>query len=65
MVDVSGRRLEDAIELLAYQGFGKVSIKLTASPRLRDKGYDADSRVVRQRMSDDDTVELLVCNVNS
>ena len=65
MVDVSGRRLEDAIRLLKSQGFEKYTVTLTASPRLRDSGYDAKSRVVRQHISDDGTVELLVCNVNS
>jgi beta-lactam-binding protein with PASTA domain len=65
MENVSGRRLEDAIKLLRADGFEKFNVTLTASPRLREKGYDAKSRVVRQCVSDDGTVELLVCNVNS
>ena len=65
MVDVSGRRLEDAIRLLDSQGIEKIEVRLTASPRLRDRGYNADSRVIRQTFSDHNTVELLVCNLGS
>jgi len=65
MVDVSGRRLRDAVDLLVSRGYEKISVVLTASPRLRDKGCDANSRVVRQRVTDDGTVELLVCNIES
>lgn len=65
MIDVSGLRLEDAIRMLNSQGFEKTQVRLTASPRLRDKGYNADSRVVRQVLSEQNTVELLVCNLNS
>lgn len=65
MVDVSGRRLEDAIKLLNSQGFEKIEVRLTASPRLRDRGYNADSRVIRQALSGQNIVELLVCNMSS
>ncbi len=65
MVDVSGRRMEDAVKILNSQGFERITVRLTASPRLRDKGYNADSRVVRQVLSEQSTVELLVCNLNS
>jgi|LSQX01.2.fsa_nt_gb beta-lactam-binding protein with PASTA domain len=65
MMDVSGRRLEDAIRLLKFQGFERIQVTLTASPRLRDKGFNADSRVIRQELSDQNIVELLVCNLNS
>ncbi|HOJ80886.1 MAG TPA: hypothetical protein PLG72_08565 [Clostridiales bacterium] len=64
MKDVSGFRLEDAMKQLKAQGY-EITVRLTAAPRLRDRGYDADSRVVRQRLLDEKTVELLVCNVNS
>jgi hypothetical protein len=64
MKDVSGFRLEDAIEQLRDPGCGLI-VRLTAPPGMRDRGYDADSRVVRQKMLDGKTVELLVCNVNS
>lgn len=63
MKDVSGFRLEDAMKQLKAQGY-EITVCLTAAPRLRDRGYDADSRVVRQRLLDEKTVELLVCNVN-
>ncbi|NLK87566.1 MAG: hypothetical protein GX279_08760 [Clostridiaceae bacterium] len=63
MVDVSGLRLEDAVRLLNSKGFDSISVRLTASPKMRDKGYNADSRVVRQLLSDKSTVELLVCNL--
>jgi hypothetical protein len=62
--DISGCKLDHALELLKEKGFVKISVKLTASPRLRDAGYDGSSRVVRQFLSDDGIVELLVCNLN-
>ncbi|HOQ06222.1 MAG TPA: hypothetical protein PLP87_00215 [Clostridiales bacterium] len=64
MKDYSGFRLEDAMEQLKAQGY-EITVRLTASPRQRDMGYGTDSRVVRQRLLDNRTVELLVCNVNS
>ncbi len=65
MVDVSGRRLADAVRMLNSQGFDSIRVRLTAPPGLRDKGYSDDSRVIRQVLSEDNTVELLVCNLNS
>lgn len=65
MVDVSGRRLEDALKILDSQGFDRITVKLTASPGRRDKGYNADSRVIRQVLTENSTVELLVCNLDS
>jgi len=65
MMDVAGRRLEDAVDLLISQGYEKISVVLTASPRLRDKGFGPDSRVIRQRVTDNGIVELLVCNIES
>lgn len=62
--DFSGHRLEQALEHLKDKGFVKISVKLTASPRLRDEGYDGSSRVVRQFLKADGTLELLVCNFN-
>ena len=59
--DVSGYKLEKAIALLASLGFCKVDVQLTASPRTRQAGYDKNSRVVRQSISSDDTIVLLVC----
>ena len=64
MKDFPGFRLEDAAERLKAQGY-EVTVRLTASPGQRDRGYDADSRVVRQRLLGGKTVELLVCNINS
>ena len=43
MKDFSGFRLEDAAERLKAQGY-EVTVRLTASPGQRDRGYDADSR---------------------
>jgi hypothetical protein len=62
--DMSGYGLDQAMELLKDKGFVKICVMLTASPRLRDAGYDGSSRVVRQVVRDDGTVELLVCNIN-
>lgn len=62
MPDVSGFRLEKAIKLLSSSGVEKVNVRLTASPRLRQAGYNGNSRVVRQSRTADGTVELLVCN---
>jgi hypothetical protein len=62
--DISGFKLDQALELLKDKGIVKISVKLTASPRLRDMGYDGNSRVVRQFLRDDGTMELLVCNLN-
>lgn len=61
--DVSGYKLDHALELLKAQGIEKISVKLTASPRLRDAGYNGSSRTVRQSVLDDGTLELLVCNI--
>lgn len=62
--DISGFRLDQALELLKDKGSMKISVKLTASPRLRDAGYDGSSRVVRQLLGDDGILELLVCDLN-
>ena len=64
MKDVYGFRLEDEVEQLKAQGY-ETTVCLTAPPRLRDRGYDNDSRVVRQKLLSGKTVELLVCNINS
>lgn len=63
--DVSGYKLEKAIKLLKDQGIKKVTVKLTAPPRMRAAGYDDNSRTVRQSVLDDGTLELLVCNTDS
>ncbi len=65
MVDVSGRRLRDALMILKSQGFDKIAVRLTAPPGQRDKGYSADSRVIRQVLTENSTVELLVCNTDN
>ena len=62
--DISGYKLKQALELLKTQGFDKIEVKLTASPRLREAGFDGTARVARQSVSEDGTIELLVCNVN-
>ena len=62
--DVSGYRLEKALEILKANGMEKVTVTLTAPPRLRNAGYDGQSRAVRQSILDDGTVELLVCNTD-
>ncbi len=63
--DVSGYKLENALELMKAEGIEEVAVKLTAPPRLREAGYDGSSRVVRQSIPDDGVPELLVCNVNA
>lgn len=62
MPDVSGYELWRASELLALHGVKNIEVRLTASPRTRQAGYDRNSRVVRQSISSDGTVVLLVCN---
>ncbi len=64
ITDISGFRLDQALELLKEKGIVNISVKLTASPRLRDMAYDGNSRVVRQFIGADGTMELLVCNLN-
>jgi hypothetical protein len=59
--DVSGYKLETAEKLLASHGYSRVEAQLTASPRMRQAGYDKNSRVVRLSKSADDTIVLLVC----
>ena len=61
--DVSGLRLEQAIELLTSEGFEKLTIHTTAPPRMKGAGYDGHSRVVRMTVAADDSIELLVCNI--
>jgi hypothetical protein len=61
--DVSGYRLEQALALLKKQGFEKTEVRLTASPRLREAGFDGGARVVRQSEAEDGTIVLLVCNM--
>ncbi len=60
--DVSGYMLEKAVKLLASHGYSRIEVQLTASPRMRQAGYDKNSRVVRQSKSADDTIVLLVCS---
>jgi hypothetical protein len=62
--DVCGFRLENASEILTSAGFDKIVVHTTAAPRLRDSGYDGNSRVVRQEISADNVIELLVCNIH-
>lgn len=63
--DVSGFRLEHAIRILSSHGAYRISIRATSPPRLRSAGYDGNSRVMRGRLCENNTVELLVSNVNT
>lgn len=63
--DVPGFELVKALELLKAQGVDKISVHITAPPRLRGEKYDDHSRIVRQRVLDDGMLELLVCNMDS
>lgn len=63
--DVSGLRLGKAIELLKAHGIEKITVRITAPPRVSDEGYDENSRTVRGKVLDDGTLELLVCNIDS
>ncbi len=65
MPDVSGLRLEQAIDILTSLGFEKLTVEITAPPRMRGAGYDGSSRVIRQTMAADGTNWLLVCNIIS
>ena len=62
--DVSGFRLENAFEILTSAGIERIVVHTTAPPRHRDTGYDSNSRVIRQKASEDNTIELLVCNIH-
>ncbi len=62
--DVSGLRLKKAFEILTCAGFKEIVVNTTAPPRRRASGYDDNSRVVRQKISADDVIELLVCNIH-
>lgn len=62
--DVCGFRLENAFEILTSAGFENIVVHATAPPRLRGSGYDGSSRVVRQKKSVDNVIELLVCNIH-
>ena len=62
--DVSGYKLDNALELLKAVGIEKISVQTTASPRRRDAGYNGSSRVIRQSMNEDGSLILLVCNID-
>lgn len=63
--DVCGFRLESAFEILKSAGFDNIVVHTTAAPRLRGSGYDVSSRVIRQKKSADNAIELLVCNIHN
>ena len=62
--DVSGYILDKALEILRERGVVNVSVIQTAAPRLRDTEHDGASRVIRQSVAGNGTLELLVCNMN-
>jgi len=61
--DVCGFKLKDAVKLIKEQGIENYIIMLTAPPRLRNSGYGEESRIVRQRVTGDGKLELIVSNV--
>jgi len=63
--DVSGLRLEQAMNILKSMGYDRLTVDVTAPPRMRGAGYDGSSRVIRQTVAEDGTVGLLVCNIIS
>jgi len=63
--DVSGLRLEQAMDILKSMGFDKLTVDITAPPRMRGAGYDGSSRVIRQTAAADGSIRLLVCNIIS
>ena len=62
--DVSGYRLEDAVELLRAKGIKTINIYQTAPPGKKDKIYNGSSRVLRQVLAEDGSIGLLVCNTD-
>lgn len=65
MPDVSGLRLEQATDILTAMGFDRLTVDITAPPRMRGAGYDGSSRVIRQTLDADGAIGLLVCNIIS
>lgn len=62
--DISGYKMKNAEKLLKEHGIDNYTVMLTAPPRLRDRGYDAESRIIKQRLTDEGKLELIVSNVN-
>ena len=60
--DVVGFTLGEAVRLLHKVGIEVRDIVLTAPPRLAQMTINNKFRVVRQEISDDGGVKLLVCN---
>jgi hypothetical protein len=61
--DICGYKMKNAEKLLKEQGIDNYIVTLTAPPRLRDRGYDEESRIVKQRVTDEGKLELIVSNV--
>jgi len=61
--DLCGYKMKNAVKLLKEQGIENYIVTLTAPPRLRDRGFDEESRIVKQRVTGDGKLELIVTNV--
>ena len=64
---LTGMLVKEAKEALSNDGILDYDIVLTSPPRLSDKGYSDDSRVILVRQNDldesgDPRLEILVCN---
>ncbi|MDD4295476.1 MAG: hypothetical protein PHC69_00770 [Ruminiclostridium sp.] len=64
---LTGMLVKEAKEVLRIEGILNYDIVLTSPPRLSDRGYSDDSRVILVRQNDldesgDPRLEILVCN---
>lgn len=62
--DVSGFKLDKAQKILERFGVKDIIVHVTEPPRSTERSYNNTSRVVRQEVSSDGAVRLLVCNID-
>lgn len=60
--DVAGFSLKDARAIIEKVGFEIGNVKVTRPPRSQLSGYDDSYRVIRYGLSDDNKIDLLLCN---
>lgn len=60
---LTGMLLKEAKDVLSREGILNYDIVLTSPPRLSDRGYNDDSRVIMTKWDNDDSrLKVLVCN---
>ncbi|MCX7923904.1 MAG: PASTA domain-containing protein [Clostridia bacterium] len=60
--DVVGYTLDEATAILTGAGIMIQDTLVTAPPKFRSSTYDKDFRVIRLRVVNESSVELLVCD---